>query len=46
LTCRLLETGLSFLVLGERFCVRSNVSEPLWVRVVERVDDLRREGRR
>jgi len=27
LTCRLLETGLSFLVLGERFSVRSNLSE-------------------
>ena len=31
LICRLLETGLSFLVLGERFSVRRNVSELLRV---------------
>ena len=42
---RLLETGLSFLVLGDRFSVRSNVSELLRVRLVECVDDFRWEVR-
>gem|GEM_PF-4133280 len=31
---RLLETGFTFLVLGERFYVRRNVSEPLRVRLL------------
>jgi len=44
LICRLLEMGLSFLVLGERFSVRRDVSELLRVRLVEGVDDLRRGG--
>ena len=46
LVYRLLKTSLSFLVLGERFSVRSNLSELLRGRLVERIDDLRRKFRR